>query len=461
MTASSPMRRLWRPDLRIALLGIALYTLASASAAEIDFRKFDNDWIDGQYRKALELHRDNPDMLVGQGLLADARHRYIDLLAIATGAGPDTSVDSFLATAGSDAQRSLAVIAASPAELRNALKFIGMTEGHPIDLSRTLYWPKGERVTMTFYWSDTGAPRFTRSVRAEQLLIDRRWDEQLPMLGMRFVGPADESTLLAGNGLVATAFNAQNTILEIPYLANEDEQAGELLANAEYPFAAGQRLRIRIRPEFAEGQKRVLDLVVDVAPGRDANPMQLQNMHVTLSSPDGSELLSGNFESMFVYLKALTDDGKEPYLQLRYADQVSMQAVRNTARFAQQFLTQQEIRIEPNQSHLFYSALLPQESWRDPMLRGRGTQPLEIYWGDAATADEISGQIVQYQQSAADVASRQSFTDLEELEAALQHGSPWQTDGIFLMVHPTTRYGAVRQVFELIKNDFPHIYVFL
>jgi len=440
------------------LLMVCAYSQGNISAAGISDEAL--AWLDDEHRRSLDVFGHDPDIMVRRGLLADKKHRYVDLLATATGAGPDSLVDTFVTVAGSDPQRSIAVTPVSPAGVQEALEFIGMAPGHPVDLSRALYWPKGERVVMTFYWSDPGGGRFTQSVRAEKLLTDVIWDEHLPVLGLRFVGPAAGSAPLTGAGPIATSFNAQNTILEVPYRVGGPAQVGQLVANADYQFPAGQKLRIRMRPEYGGERKRVRDYVADVAPGTSENAQQLSNLAVRLSSPDGTEVASGSFESIFVFLEALIKDGKEPYLQFRYDDRISVQSVRNVARLTSQFLAEQEIRIEPNDSHLFYSAFLPQESWRDPRRRGRGSQPLEIHWDSPAGGTEFSGQVIQYSQSAPGTPQQLSFASVEDLTAVIERGKPWHTDGVFFMATPDMRYGTLRQAFASIRTDFPNVYVF-
>ncbi len=92
------------------------------------------------------------------------------------------------------------------------------------------------------------------------------------------------------------------------------------MANDERRFSVGQQLRIRIRPEFRDDRKRVHDLLADIGPGEGANADQLAHLSVVLSAQDETELTRGNFENVFVYLKAMIDDGNEPYLQLKFSD---------------------------------------------------------------------------------------------------------------------------------------------
>jgi hypothetical protein len=444
----------------IGLVSLAVHCVACAeslpSAEPAEFL----DWLDAEYRQNLERHGQNPEMLVRRGLLADARHRFVDLYAAATGAAAGTTIDTLISAGSSERQGTLATTPVTPAEIQDALEFIGMTPGHPIDPSRLLFSPKGERVVITFNWSDDEGRRFDRSVRAEKLIEDRSWNEHLPEIGFRFVGPAIDTESHRG-APVATLYNAQNTILEVPYIVSQSALAGRLVANANYRFAIEQRLRIRIRPEFRGQEKRVHDYIAEIAAGNGADAEQLPNIEISLTSPDGAVTASGNFETIYLFLESLVADGREPYLQLRFADTLTVQSIRNVARFTQQFLIEQDVRIEPLESHPFYSAFLPQDSWRNPNLRGRSSQPVEIHWNDSNESQGFSGQIVQHSQVAGTAPRQHSFTSVESFLDAMRGGQPWQTDGVFLIVSPHTKYEEIRKIFELVHLDFPNVYVFM
>ena len=313
-----------------------------------------DEWVETEYRKNQEKYAADHGMLIERGLLANRKHRYIDVLATATGVGPDSALDAIIVTGNVPASRSIAATTVRADTLHAALEFIGMTAGHPLDASRTHHWPKGERVTITFFWGDSESGQFTHSARAERLITDSRWGTSLPALGFRFVGSTDEVA-----EELATVFNATNTILEVPYIVDRSDVQGALFASEGYRFAHGQKLRIRIRPEFGSSRKRVYDFVLDIQAGDGGEAEQLRNLGVTLSTPAGEVLVDGNFESTFVYLKALVDNGKEPFLRLNFSDSLAAGSVTTIAKFVQSFLIAQDIRIEPTAAHLFYSAFLP------------------------------------------------------------------------------------------------------
>ncbi len=413
-------------------------------------------WLDAEFLNNQERYAMDPDMLVQRGLLADRKHRYIDVLATATGAGPDSTLYALIAAGGEGSSAAIAVTAVKPDDVQSALEFIGMRAGHPLDGSRTHHWPKGERVSITVYWGEPEAGLFNRSLRAEELITDVHWNTTLPALGFRFVGVPEGRSAEA----IATLFNATNTVLEVPYIVDRKSIQGQLVANEEYRFSQGQKLRIRIRPEFRGDRRRVQNLVLDIQAGVDVE--QLNNLRVKLSTPADEVRVDGNFESTFVYLKTLIDDGKEPFLQLRFADSLAVGSVRMIARFVQSFLIAQDIRIEPNPPQIFYSAFLPRDVWRDPDRRGRSSQPVEIHL-ERTGSDGLGGEIIQYPLAAEASATikRIRFGNIKELGEAIERGEPWQTDGVFLFADPSAPYREIRQVYELVFTLFPNLYVFM
>lgn len=414
-------------------------------------------WLDEEYSRNQEKHATDSDVLVERGLLASRKHRYIELLATATGIGPETALDSFIATDGSQASGVIALTTVRPTAVLAALEFIGMRAGHPLDGANMHHWPKGERVSITFYWDEPESGLFNQSVRVEELMMDVQWNMRLPSLGFRFVGPS-------GNGVdeIATLFNTTNTVFEVPYIVDRKAVQGRLVASEEYRFLPGQKLRVRIRPEFRDDRLRVAEFLLDIQAGIGPDAEQLQNLGIRLLTPGGQLLVDGNFETTFVYLKALIDEGSEPFVQLRFSDSLAAGSVRMIARFVRSFLIAQDVRIEPNEAHVFYSAFLPRDAWRDPNQRGQASQPVEIHL-EGAGAEGLRGEIIQYPQASDATATlrRISFSNIKEFSAAIQQGESWQTDGVFLFVSPATPYRKIRQVYELVHTSFPNLYVFM
>jgi len=408
-------------------------------------------WIDQEYERNVARFEKNDDVMVRRGLLADRKHRYIDLLATASDLAPGTMLDVVIASKDSMTTQYLVRTAVGSGELLSALEFIGLSPGYPIDIERMHYWPKGERVTITFQADE--------SIPAESLLLDTTWNTELPQLGFRFVGPGQSAIGIDEGIHVATAYNAGNTIFEVPYIVDRKTVLERLTVNSNYGFEPDQPVRIRIRPEFRGDRQRVHDYLLDVRSGEGNDADRLQNLLVTMQGADDSEPVEGGFENVFVYFEEQVKDGIEPFVQVRFADAISAQSVRNIARFIQQFLVQQQIRIEPHASELFFSAFLPDDAWRDPNRRNRSSQPLEIHLQDNNGGDDLHGELIQHVQGG-DV-RRMDFESTIALNDVIQRDGPWQSDAVFIFATPGTPYGQIKKIHASIREEFPNVYVFL
>ena len=407
-------------------------------------------WIDQEYVRNVARFEQNDDVMVRRGLLADRKHRYVDLLATASDVAPGAMIDVVIASKDSMTTQYLVRAVVGSGELLSALEFIGLSSGHPIDVEQMHYWAKGERVTITFQTNE--------SIPAESLLFDTTWNAELPQQGFRFVGPGQGAEGIDEGVHVATAYNASNTIFEVPYVVDRKTVLERLTVNSNYGFEPGQPVRVRIRPEFRGDRQRVHDYLLDVRPGEGDDAERLANLLVAMQGAGDSERIEGGFENVFVYLEEQVEDGIEPFIQVRFADALSAQSVKNIARFIQQFLIEQQIRIEPHASELYFSAFLPDDAWRDPNRRNRSSQPLEIHLQDKNGGEDLHGEIIQHVQGG-DV-KRIDFKSTIALNDVIQRDGPWQTDAVFIFVTPGTPYGQIKKIYTSIREEFPNVYVF-
>jgi hypothetical protein len=283
------------------------------------------------------------------------------------------------------------------------------------------------------------------------LILDRKWNTELPNLGFRYVGPVADNEAVTE---IVMASNARNTLFEVSYTVIDDNVVNRTGINPAFSFASDQALRIRLRPEFRGDRRRVKDYLLRVDPGDGNDGGQLPKLKARLGYRDGTEIVVGGFEEVFVYLKDSIAEGEEPFVQIQFSDAMAAASVRDVATFASQFLVEQQIRIEPSDSQPYISAFLPNTAWRDPERRGRSSQPLEIHLGD----DGISGELFQFVSTGNN--DRQAFGSLAALDEALNSGGPWQTDGVFLFVTPDTPFSRIDTVFQMVKNQYSSFYVF-
>lgn len=405
--------------------------------------------VDQQFAEDTSSFADNPDFLVQRGLLANKKHQYVDLLAYAGEIDVKSPLNVILSGRDSSSTAAVAIAEVNVNDLQRALEFIGLSAGHPIDVEQLLYWPKGNRVTISVSWDAVGDGRFDQVVNAEQLVIDTQWESTLPELGFRYVGPS--MTVSAVDQIVATR-NATNTLFEVAYTVGYAPGSDNFRLNPDYAFTAGQPLRVRIRSESQGDRVQDYQVLIEMGAGDDGG--QLDNLITVLRASDSEKVLARNFSDLFVVLESRIADGEEPFLQFQFSDGLSAAAVKDVARFASQFLVEQQVRIEPFESQPYISAFLPNEQWRDPGRRQRSTQPIEIHLRDGL----VAGELIRYLD---EEPVRQPFGSDTALIEMLQTGGPWETDGVLVFVSPNTPFGQIRKVYDCVRTQFENFYVFL
>ena len=191
--------------------------------------------------------------LVRRGLVADRTTRRITIRAEATGISSTEPVEFFLIGPESGkGYESLATSFAKPSDIDAAIQFLGLPRGRSVDFNKLLFWPKGERVRMTFDWLEPPAaenartPAAARSIRVENLLSDRNAaNGALRETGLVFVGSgpladdAGQSRYAADvgdPGSIASNYNEPTTVLDLPMVARQSAVYASRTANGTYRF---------------------------------------------------------------------------------------------------------------------------------------------------------------------------------------------------------------------------------
>ncbi|MFZ2410063.1 MAG: YdjY domain-containing protein, partial [Candidatus Methanoperedens sp.] len=223
--------------------------------------------VDQILKENTEKYKNNPDMLVLPGLIADRKAQKVTLLAEATGLTKGSPVEFFLVSETSGhGYESLAVSFAMPGNLQKSLEFIGMKPGRTADAGKCAFWPKGERVIVTFKSKDP--EQKDGSTRIETLVLDSRSQKPLPECGLVFTGsPLIQSPEKPGTnvfasdarepGSLASTYNALETVLDVPFSWAQKTVYGNILANHSNTLKTGSLLEITFEPEYKDGKKRV------------------------------------------------------------------------------------------------------------------------------------------------------------------------------------------------------------
>ncbi|EFK96106.1 secreted protein, partial [sediment metagenome] len=142
------------------------------------------DW----YARDGALARTRPHLWVRPGLVADRGTRRVRVYGESTSLNLGDPVEfPLIAEQSGKDYEALAVSFAQPSDVHRALEFIGLRPGAATSPSGLRFWPRGERVRVTFDLIATNGAA-TPICRAESLVTDTRTDAPLPETGFVFCG---------------------------------------------------------------------------------------------------------------------------------------------------------------------------------------------------------------------------------------------------------------------------------
>lgn len=353
------------------------------------------DHVDALHAANQAAHAEHPHILVRRGLLADREQRYIDVIAEASGLPPGDPAEFMIIsdTSGHDYE-ALAISYAKPSDIHEALLFIGMNEGAPYNPAALRFFPKGERVLITFFWTDAEGNEHQR--RAEELIIDDRTSSALPHDGFVFVGSQwieeDGARVYAADAYgpqsILSLYNEPTTVFDVPRDVSQRDVYGLLRPYPERQAPHGQLLRIRFTPESTDGQRRTTDVTLDIRPGADDAPI-----HLTLIDRTGTPLHDEpDLHRVLAALNRITERGETPFLALRIDDRTPLNELRDLARLLRTFQQEGQLQLEPPApGDLFYRAFLPVPAHRDRAQRP--SQALELHLNRADNG--FTGRVVE------------------------------------------------------------------
>jgi hypothetical protein len=338
--------------------------------------------FDAQNRDA---HSDRDDVLLLPGLIADRTAGEVRFLAEATGLEAGTPTEFFLISEASGHDyESLAVAFVQPGHIHQALEFIGMRPGRPVNPGAMQFWPKGERVVATM----RPAEGTNANMRAESLLRTSRTGKVFAKTGFVFVGsqkmdlPGKETPVYAADARepnsILSNYNEPDTVLDVPRIAPQGDVYREQTPNPERLLPTNQLLVVTLKPEYPDGRKRVVDLTLSVS-DTGKLPMGLGSLRFDLKDDNGMALGEGmDLNKLLAAFSALTEQGRDPFVVLRVADPVQLGALHGLASVLASIETENGIRVEPPpDGQLYYKAFTPPEALRSRS--ARIVQPCELH----------------------------------------------------------------------------------
>ena len=350
-------------------------TARTANTAQVE-RLFEQNR--GQYGK-------NSNYLVRSGLLADRARKEVRISAesLKLNAGDPVEFPLIARNSGKDYE-ALAVSFPNPSDIHDALVFIGMTPGHPVDAAACRFWPKGERVRMTFAYRDAGNTQ--RVVRAERLVLDTRTGKTLPEEGFVFVGssriPAADSnttaTVYAADvytpNAVAAVYNEPTTVLDVPRRATQTDVYSFQVPNPNLPLPNGQLIEVVLQPEGSNTANRIRDCVLKIEP----DPATPGEATLALTDSRGVTINTNlTIGGLSTALDSLVAAGQDPYVTIIPGDRLSLSILARVCGLIDNLENERGMRVEPPpRSHPFYKTFLPNERFRSR--KERPIQPIEL-----------------------------------------------------------------------------------
>lgn len=349
--------------------------------------------------------KDPETILTLPGVTADKAAGCVTISATATGLKSNDACEFLLITSNSGHDyESIAISKASAADINKAMAFLGFSRGECVNYEKLRFWPKGERMAITFQGPNK------KQVRAEKLLLDTRAEKTLPEKGFMYTGSIDqpknnkESEVYADDGTpgaIISSYNEPTTVFDTPDLASQEYMYGNIVPNPAYLFETGAALSIRVEQLLKKGESTIIELSMNVKPSSSDNASGIEGLSMKVTDKAG-KLLNDKDNTITGALKVISEiAGKKQdvFLSIKASDTVTIKQYSDLARVLQSIETPNGVRIEPPcEGALYYKAFMP-----DPEFLNRKTRimhPWELRL--KKDGDKLSGTLTQTRNEWAD-----------------------------------------------------------
>lgn len=383
--------------LALGFIGLA-NTAASAedAAASKTFRETNLARAKGLDTNRQRDFGNQTNFFLRPGLIADRTNRTVRVSAESIALHKGDPVEFQLITTGSGKDyEAQAVAFASAADIHQALEFIGLKPGQCINPAALRFWPKGDRIRMTFRYAHPAS--LFREVLAEQLVIDTRTGKTLPETGFVFTG--SERGPAAGNGTgsvysadafspgsIASLYNDPSTVMDVPRRASQNEVYTYQVPNPDLSLPPRALIEILLEPFYRDNTPHRFDYTLSVAPGKDAE------LVYSLNDVAGNTVNTNcTMNGLLATFGRLTSPDRDVFVVFRPDDSLTLKPMPSLAQVLSSLDTERGIRLEaPPEGHLYFKAFLPNQSFR--RREDRPAAAAELYLSPHGTA--ITGNLV-------------------------------------------------------------------
>lgn len=416
-----------------------------------------------------------PGFLVSPGLLADRSNRIVRVEAESFRLAAGSPVEFPLITQGSGKDyEALAASFASALDIRNALIFIGLNPGQGVDASSLRFWPKGDRIKITFHYSETTASNSVpRQIPAERLILDTRSAKTLPESGFTFTGsewlpaldPATGKVYAAdafSPGSIASVYNDSSTVLDIPRRASQSEVYTYQVPNPSLMLPSNQLIEVTFEPYYRDALPHTLDLLLRLSPVA-VNTTVTETAFTLLNSQNAALNTNASFNGFLAALEHLAGKDRELHVTLLPGETLPLAVLQKAAQQVATLDCEQGIRIAPPPAgHPYYRAFLPDERFRLREKRMAEASEIHLTHASGTTTGEVVWITMEWKEGDDTPIFHETRVPVSS-PAALATAMAARPDPprVMLVFTPgTTPYGAIRGYLEPLLKQNMILYVF-
>ncbi len=343
--------------------------------------------VAGWHERDAAMARTNAALFVRPGLFADRAARRVRVYgeSIRLNLGDPVEFLLISESSGKDYE-AMAVSFAAPSDLHRALEFIGLKPGGPVNADGLRFWPRGERVRMTFDLLAADGS-VTPVGAAESTIFDTRTNAPLRETGFVFCGgrwttPPDDTPatglvyaadVFSPNALVSI-YNEGNTVLDLPRRAPQSEVYTFQVPNPDRRLPAAGLLQATFTPLFTDSGTRLVDWTMRLRNAADGAAS------FTVTDAAGKTVLDAqSAAAVTAAAKAVIASGHDLFSVFVPDDAVTLGSLTSACAAVETMEDTLGLRVEPPPAgHPYYKTFLPSEAHRDRA--NRPMQPFELVW---------------------------------------------------------------------------------
>jgi len=413
------------------------------------------------------------NFMIRPGLLADKAGQVIRVAAESLRLSEGSPVEFPLITANSGKDyEAHAVSFASALDIHNALVFIGLKPGHGVDAGTLQFWPRGDRVAVTFHYQDpTGTNRL--HVPAGRLTLDTRTKKSLPENGFVFTGsewvevtePTTTKVYSADAftpNCIISHYNEGTTVLDVPRRDTQSAVYSYQVPNPVFLLPSNQLIEVTFEPYYKDSLPHAFDFMLVVAPGSSSNA---DDLVYTLQDKAGCPVNTNfTFSGLLGCLERFSGTDQEAFVTFRPDDALSIATLQKVARLMDKLDTERGIRVEaPLKGHPYFRAFLPNEQHRKR--EERPSVAAELFLENAGGSTTGTLVLVSMEWQGQDTVptfseTRVPLPSAEKLIPALTAKEDVPAV-ILIFVKPSMKYGAFREFIATLLQRKTILYVFI